>query len=170
MTRGFAIASVNSMFELLASRPPVLAGVTLNTGMLGGVFSPDGIHPSNTVHALLANLFLDSLNTHYGTSSLVPFVTLNIIAARDPFVDLNKNGKVRGRPLAGLFETLAPFLGLSGDDETARRRTGRHGQRRRASVSERIPPDTTCRHGESADGSNQRVASLLGVEPSCALR
>src|SRR5688572_10811168 len=43
--RGFAIASVNSMFELLASRPPVLAGVTLNTGMLGGVFSLDGIHP-----------------------------------------------------------------------------------------------------------------------------
>jgi hypothetical protein len=44
---------------------------------------------------------------------------LNVIAARDPFVDLNGNGKVAGRPLAGLFETLAPFLGLSGDDETA---------------------------------------------------
>jgi hypothetical protein len=118
--RGFAIASVNSMFELLASSPPVLAGVTLNTGMLGGVFSLDGIHPSNTVHALIANLFLDSLNKHYGTSfPLVPFVMLNVIAARDPFVDLNGNGKVAGRPLAGLFETLAPFLGLSGDDETA---------------------------------------------------
>jgi lysophospholipase L1-like esterase len=118
--RGFAVAPVNSMFELLALRPPVLAGVTLNIGVLGGLFSLDGIHPSNTAHALLANLFLDSLNKHYGASlPLLPLATLNVVAARDPFVDLNRNGRVRGRPFAGLFETLAPSLGLSGDEEAS---------------------------------------------------
>ena len=37
------------------------------------------------------------------------------ILAQDPFVDFNGNLKVRGRPLAGLLETLGPYFGISGD-------------------------------------------------------
>jgi lysophospholipase L1-like esterase len=118
--RNFAIADVFSLFEHVATHRPVLAGVRLTTGFLGGIFSLDGVHPSNTGHAVLANEFLHALNTHYGSSfPLIGPAMLNVIAARDPFVDLNGNGVVAGRPLAGLLETLAPFLGISGDDETA---------------------------------------------------
>jgi len=119
-TRGFAVAPVNAMFEFLATHPPVLAGVTLTSGILGGLFSLDGIHPSNTAHALLAVLFLDSLNKRYGTNFQLPgSAALNRVAANDPFVDRNGNGRVTGRPQVGLLETLGPLLGLSGDDETA---------------------------------------------------
>jgi hypothetical protein len=119
-SRNFAIANVYSLFEYVATHHPVLAGVPLSTGFLGGIFSLDGVHPSNIGHAVLANEFLHALNTRYGsTFPLIGPAMLNVIAARDPFVDLNGNGVVAGRRLAGLLETLAPFLGISGDDETA---------------------------------------------------
>jgi hypothetical protein len=41
------------------------------------------------------------------------------IILNDPFVDLDGDGRVRGRPGFGLLETLGPLLGISGDtDET----------------------------------------------------
>ena len=39
-----------------------------NTQFLGGLFSFDGLHPSNTGYALIANLFISTINTNYGTS------------------------------------------------------------------------------------------------------
>jgi hypothetical protein len=33
----------------------------------------------------------------------------------DPFIDKDGDLRVRGRPLAGLLETLGPLLGISGD-------------------------------------------------------
>jgi hypothetical protein len=43
-----------------------------------------------------------------------------LVVLADPFVDKDGDGRVAGRPLRGLVETLAPFLGISGDrDEGA---------------------------------------------------
>jgi hypothetical protein len=119
-SRGFAVADVYSAFEYLAANPPVIGGVTLSQRYLGGVFSLDGVHPSNIGQAIMANIFLERFNAHYGTSfPLFSPAELGVIAALDPFVDRNGNGMVAGRPLAGLLETLGPVLGVSGDDESA---------------------------------------------------
>jgi lysophospholipase L1-like esterase len=46
-----------------------------------GLFSLDGIHPSNTGYAVLANLFIKTLDTALGTS--IPAVDVNAVYATD---------------------------------------------------------------------------------------
>ena len=49
---------------------------------LGGIFSLDGLHPSQTGHAIIANYFIETLN---GTFHLnLPLVSVEAIAAEDP--------------------------------------------------------------------------------------
>jgi hypothetical protein len=100
----------------LPEKPPVFNGTTLTRRNNGGLFTLDGIYPSDIGHALGANLFIQSANMAFGMS--VPLLTetqLMQIADADPFIDWNGNLVVRGRPFTGLLETLGPFLGISGD-------------------------------------------------------
>lgn len=115
---GYPVVDVGAAFTDIINNPPVIAGVPVTNQFNGGLFSLDGVHPSNTGHALVANAFIQTLNQGYGML-LPPFSQdeLNAIGSNDPFLDLNGNGIVRGRPGKGLFETLAPSIGLSGDDE-----------------------------------------------------
>ncbi len=113
---GFAVADVPAAFKALASHPPVVAGVPLTKRYLGGLFSLDGVHPSNIGHAFVANTFIRAANQSFGMQ--IPLISGPVLwqtALADPFVDWNGNLKVRGRPLAGLLETLGPKLGISGD-------------------------------------------------------
>lgn len=115
---GYPVVDIRATFTEFINNPPVIAGVPVTNQFNGGMFSLDGVHPSNTGHALVANAFIQTLNQAYGMS-LPPFSQdeLNVIGYNDPFLDLNGNGVVRGRPGKGLFETLAPSVGLSGDNE-----------------------------------------------------
>uniref|UniRef100_A0A832A2I8 SGNH/GDSL hydrolase family protein n=1 Tax=Desulfacinum infernum TaxID=35837 RepID=A0A832A2I8_9BACT len=115
---GYPVVKISEKFREKAQNPPIYAGVPLSMRYLGGFFSLDGVHPSNIGHALVANEFLSVLESQYGWSA--PPLTeamLNDIAASDPFVDLDGDGRVQGRPLAGALETLGPLLGISGDVE-----------------------------------------------------
>ena len=38
------------------------SGQLLTTAFLGGIFSLDGVHPTNSGHAILANYFIDAIN------------------------------------------------------------------------------------------------------------
>ncbi len=113
---GFAVADISAAFTALANHPPVVAGVPLNKRYLGGLFSLDGVHPSNIGHAFVANTFIRAANQSFGMQ--IPLISGPVLwqtALADPFIDWNGNLKVRGRPLAGLLETLGPKLGISGD-------------------------------------------------------
>ena len=113
---GFAVADVAAAFTAFANHPPVVAGVTLTKRYLGGLFSLDGVHPSNIGHAFVANVFIRAANQSFGMQ--IPLISGTILwqtSLADPFIDWNGNLKVRGRPLAGLLETLGPSLGISGD-------------------------------------------------------
>jgi hypothetical protein len=113
---GFAVADVAGAFTAFANHPPVVAGVTLTKRYLGGLFSLDGVHPSNIGHAFVANVFIRAANQSFGMQ--IPLISGTVLwqtALADPFVDWNGNLKVRGRPLAGLLETVGPSLGISGD-------------------------------------------------------
>jgi hypothetical protein len=107
--RGVSIAAVDTFtaFDQLQT-----AGVDLNgdgtpdltTRYLGGIFSLDGIHPTRTGNALIANLFIDSINTRFGET--IPRVDVTRVAARD------RLAHSRFRP-AG-----EPPFGLIGDDQS----------------------------------------------------
>ncbi len=56
----------------------------LTTDFLGGLFSLDGFHPTNTGQAIVANAFIERMNAFYGSN--VPVVDVAAIAARDPLV------------------------------------------------------------------------------------
>ncbi|HYV62622.1 MAG TPA: hypothetical protein VE958_08100 [Bryobacteraceae bacterium] len=62
----------------------VTLGQRLSTEFLGGVFSLDGIHPTYTGHALIANEFIRALNTQFAAG--IPPVSVGQVAASDPLV------------------------------------------------------------------------------------
>lgn len=59
-------------------------GLHLTTDFLGGLITLDGIHPTNTLHAILANQFIDAMNRRFGTQ--IPEVSVSQVAAKDPLV------------------------------------------------------------------------------------
>ena len=113
---GMPVADVKALYDSISASPPLYAGVQLSDRFLGGIFSLDGVHPSNIGHALVANTFIETANVAYGLGiPLLSAAQLNQIAFSDPFIDKDGDGRVSGRFLAGLLETLAPILGISGD-------------------------------------------------------
>lgn len=110
------VVDSKALFDAIAAEPPIFQGVPITPRFLGGLFSLDGVHPSNIGHALLANEFIKMINMHFQIN-IQPLseVALTFIALTDPFVDKDGDGMATGRFGAGLLETLGPFLGISGD-------------------------------------------------------
>ena len=102
---GQGVADLHTRFDQFITTPPVVLGVPLTHTFLGGLFSLDGVHPSDIAHAFIANEFITAFNTTYGLN--IPLIDPSFLAylfITDPFVDLNANGRVRGRPFVGLLE------------------------------------------------------------------
>lgn len=113
---GFPVADVHTAFQQIAANPPHIAGTTLLTRYVGGLYSIDGVHPSDIGYALVANVFIETADHGYGMSTPpIGPIKLGLTALTDPFIDWDGNLQVAGRPFAGLLETLGPFLGISGD-------------------------------------------------------
>jgi hypothetical protein len=107
--RGVTIAQVDTftLFDRLHQQGVDIDGngtTDATAGYLGGVFSLDGIHPTRTGNALVANAFIDAIDQRFGET--VPQVDVARVAARDPLV--NNPFRPAGEP---------PF-GLIGDDDT----------------------------------------------------
>jgi lysophospholipase L1-like esterase len=79
---GATLVDINALFNSLAANGLTVGGYTGTNSFLGGFFSLDGIHPTNTGYAVVANKFIDSLNAAVG--SKIPDVNLIPIAAADP--------------------------------------------------------------------------------------
>jgi lysophospholipase L1-like esterase len=79
---GATLVDINALFTQIASSGLTINGYTGTTSFLGGFFSLDGIHPSNTGYAVVANKFIDTMNASMNTK--IPDVALAPIAATDP--------------------------------------------------------------------------------------
>jgi len=79
---GATLVDINALFTSLAATGKTINGYTGTTGFLGGFFSLDGIHPSNTGYALVANTFIDAMNAAFKTTTAD--VNLATVAASDP--------------------------------------------------------------------------------------
>ncbi|MEW6743511.1 MAG: SGNH/GDSL hydrolase family protein [Planctomycetota bacterium] len=115
---GMPVVDINALYDAIKAHPPTPYGVPLTTRFLGGLFSLDGVHPSDIGQALVAIAFISKINAYFGVR--VPSISsqnLTQIFLNDPFVDKDADGRVAGRSDAGLLETLAPLLGVSGDTD-----------------------------------------------------
>jgi hypothetical protein len=113
---GQAVADTAALFDYVAATPPVLFGVPLTTRFLGGMFSLDGVHPSNIGQLIVAKFFIETFNQRFGLS--IPNVNIKMVSGffmNDPFVDKDGDGRVTGRFGAGLLETVGALIGWSGD-------------------------------------------------------
>jgi lysophospholipase L1-like esterase len=87
--RGTAIAAVDmfAFFDRVRAEGVDLDGdlvPDVTTGYLGGLFSLDGIHPTRTGNALIANEFIDAINRRFGEA--IPTVNVARVAASDRLV------------------------------------------------------------------------------------
>lgn len=84
---GGTLVDINAALTQLHNSPPTINGTVATFAFLGGFFSLDGIHPTNTGYALLANIFIDRMNTALSTK--IADVNVSAIAATDPLFPPN---------------------------------------------------------------------------------
>jgi hypothetical protein len=81
---GAALVDIHSITADLQSDGFVAGGQQLTTSFLGGLFSLDGIHPTDTGYAIFANAFINQLNRTFAAG--IPPVAVEQIKAADPLV------------------------------------------------------------------------------------
>ncbi|HKY23378.1 MAG TPA: SGNH/GDSL hydrolase family protein [Vicinamibacterales bacterium] len=113
---GMAVADTALVFDAIANEGMTIAEVPITTRMLGGLFSLDGVHPSNFGQGLAASVFIDALNAKYGLNiAPIDWPILGSLFLTDPFIDRDGDGRVSGRFGYGVLETIGSIVGLSGD-------------------------------------------------------
>ena len=109
---GWAYVDANAFLNDVDRRGYHVPGVgTLTTDYLGGIFSLDGVHPTNTGQALVAKLVLEAINAKYGTSFDTPDIAA--IAAADPLTcgartakRADRNDLLKLEPVVGAMKRL----------------------------------------------------------------
>jgi lysophospholipase L1-like esterase len=84
ITHGATLVDIHAAVDGIAGNGVDADNKHLTTAFLGGLFSLDGVHPTNTGYAVIANAFIERMNASLGSG--IPFVNLNAIAASDPLV------------------------------------------------------------------------------------
>jgi len=80
---GATLVDINALFKQVSTSGLTINGYTGTTAFLGGFFALDGIHPTNTGYAVVANKFIDTMNASLKTN--IPDVALGPVAAADPY-------------------------------------------------------------------------------------
>ena len=73
---GAALVDLNGLLRRVATTGVRFQGHTYNADFItGGLFSLDGVHPTDLAHGLIANTMIDAVNSTYGAS--IPHVDLS---------------------------------------------------------------------------------------------
>jgi hypothetical protein len=78
------LVDLHTLVDQISANGYSVGTKTLTTGFLGGLFSLDGIHPTNTGYAVIANSFIGAMNANLKTH--MAQVNVPAIAAKDPLV------------------------------------------------------------------------------------
>jgi lysophospholipase L1-like esterase len=86
---GAALVDIHATFQQIetAGGVPINPPKCCSLVYRGGFFSLDGLHPSNTGYALIANVFIQTLDTAYGLG--IPQVNVGAVYATDPYAPGN---------------------------------------------------------------------------------
>jgi phospholipase/lecithinase/hemolysin len=82
--KGAVLVDIHGLLATIQAHGFVVGGQRLTTGFLGGVFSLDGVHPTNTGYAVVANEFVDALDAAF--AARIPPLSVEPIAETDPLV------------------------------------------------------------------------------------
>jgi len=82
----------------------------LTTEFLGGVFSLDGVHPTNTGHAIVADAFIETLDRTFAAH--IPPLSVERVAQADPLVlpRIGRPASALGTMNAGIVNSLRSAL------------------------------------------------------------
>jgi lysophospholipase L1-like esterase len=83
-THGAVVVDIHTLADQIRSQGIEADGHHLTNAFLGGAFSLDGVHPTNTGYAVIANQFITTLNQQRGTN--IPLVDINLVASTDPLI------------------------------------------------------------------------------------
>jgi hypothetical protein len=81
---GALMVDIKSLVDDLYQNGYSVNGETLNLDFLGGITSLDGVHPTNTGYAIIANRFINTINSAWGTR--IADVSVSNIESSDPLV------------------------------------------------------------------------------------
>ncbi|HWP34817.1 MAG TPA: hypothetical protein VNM66_04395, partial [Thermodesulfobacteriota bacterium] len=81
---GAALVDVHALVESAAGEGLAVGDRRLTVAFLGGLFSLDGIHPTDTGYAVVANLFIEAVNRRFGAGILA--LDAAAVAREDPLV------------------------------------------------------------------------------------
>jgi phospholipase/lecithinase/hemolysin len=81
---GAVRVGIAALVRSLAARGYEAGGKRLTTDFLGGLFSLDGVHPTNTGYAIIANEFIKAINQQ--ADAEIPPLSIRQVAASDPLV------------------------------------------------------------------------------------
>ncbi len=84
---GGTVVDINALFNGIKTTGITINGFPATANYLGGLFTLDGIHPTNTAYALVANKVIDTLNTSIHTS--IADVNVSVVASTDPLFPPN---------------------------------------------------------------------------------
>jgi phospholipase/lecithinase/hemolysin len=84
---GGILVDIHGFLEVAAQTGVTINNVPATTAYLGGLFSLDGIHPTNTGYALIANQYIATLNAALKTN--ISPVDVGSIASSDPLFPPN---------------------------------------------------------------------------------
>ena len=94
---GATLVDINVLFKQVTASGLTINGYTGTVAFLGGFFALDGIHPTNTGYAVVANTYIDTMNSKIGTK--IPDVALGSVAAADPYWPPNLVPHVTGHSM-----------------------------------------------------------------------
>jgi lysophospholipase L1-like esterase len=91
---GAALVDIHKLFTQIAAAggAPINPPKCCSLIYLGGLNSLDGLHPSNTGYALIANAFIDTLNAAYNLG--IPDVNVTAVYNTDPYAPGSSNSVV----------------------------------------------------------------------------
>ena len=83
-SHGATLVDMNTFLSDIFKKGYEVGGNRLNVSYLGGLVSLDGVHPTNTLHAIIANEFIHVMNTKLHTG--IPPVAVVQVAKTDPLI------------------------------------------------------------------------------------
>ena len=102
---GGVFVDVNALLKQIYASGYQLGDQTLSTDFFGGLFSLDGVHPSNTGYGIVANYFIATMNAQMGTQ--IPLADISEIFNADPLAKYVQNTFVPRTAPAGTGACLA---------------------------------------------------------------
>ena len=82
--KGAALVDIHRLADRISRSGISANGQILTSEFLGGIFSLDGVHPTNTGYAVIANAFIEAMNLKFDAD--IPPVFVDHVAESDPLV------------------------------------------------------------------------------------